>query len=324
MKSFKQYISESTALMDLINKHDDPFSFLASAMDAIANGTLKLKQRGLANARELIAAWNKVKKRKIKLKEATEYILERRQDLVKGWTFKNKIATSTTDYNYYHIQHIIKEPKKFGLDKKKILKIIEDSAKNMSVPNIEAYVEDQYESLGNGIVDNDVYIEEYLKKKGYCMFVVDKTHGSVEGWDEKSCKLGAKAVDDNYLPYERDGFKLFEIKPVKGRPKYITNKFDFNDFVGGKKERKYVSPMAQFREAKQQPTEYVLWGVPPGEREEVLVLDAPGGKPITKLSDAKKYKEILEKEHGVKKIRIQTIDFSQDLSKMFSGKNIVR
>ena len=80
----------------------------------------------------------------------------------------------------------------------------------------------------------------------------------------------------------------------------------------------------QFNTEANQPTEYVLWGVPPDQREEVLVLDAPGGKPITKLSDAKKYKEVLEKEHGVKKVRIQTIDFSQDLSKMFSGKNIVR
>ena len=75
---------------------------------------------------------------------------------------------------------------------------------------------------------------------------------------------------------------------------------------------------------ERQQTEYVLWGVPPGHKEEVLVLDAPGGKPITKLSSAKKYKTVLEKEHGVKKIRIQTIDFSQDLSKMFSGKNVVR
>ena len=57
--------------MDLIDKHDDPFSFLADAMDAIANGTLKLKQRGLANARELISAWNKSKKRKIKSKTFT-------------------------------------------------------------------------------------------------------------------------------------------------------------------------------------------------------------------------------------------------------------
>ena len=185
------------------------------------------------------------------MKSFKEYISEGRQDLTKGWTSKNKIATSTNDYDYYHIQHVIKEPRKFGLDKKKILKIIEDSAKNMSVPNIEAYVEDQYESLGNGIVDNDVYIEEYLKKKGYCMFVVDKTHGSVEGWDEKSCKLGAKAVDDNYLPYERDGFKLFEIKPEKGRPNYITSKYDWYEFIDGKKaggnRSEIGNTMAQFR-----------------------------------------------------------------------------
>ena len=69
MKSFKQYITETPLLVTLINKHDDPFSFLAAAMDAIANGTLKLKTRGLANARELIAAWNKKKKRKIYIKK---------------------------------------------------------------------------------------------------------------------------------------------------------------------------------------------------------------------------------------------------------------
>jgi hypothetical protein len=97
MKSFKQYISEATALMDLINKHDDPFSFLAAAMDAIANGTLKLKTRGLVNARELIAAWNRKKKKKIKIDEALEYIDEgvldffrdtRKRIDVRGWKAK--------------------------------------------------------------------------------------------------------------------------------------------------------------------------------------------------------------------------------------------
>ena len=64
MKSFIQHIKESPLLVTLINKHDDPFRFLAAAMDAIASGKLKLKTRGLANARELIAAWNRVKKKK--------------------------------------------------------------------------------------------------------------------------------------------------------------------------------------------------------------------------------------------------------------------
>ena len=96
MKSFKQHISEEPVLVNLIDKHDDPFSFLAAAMNAIANGTLKLKTRGLANARELIAAWNKKKKRKIKLKEAVEYLKEvikvpiKVGDTVLGGKFKNK------------------------------------------------------------------------------------------------------------------------------------------------------------------------------------------------------------------------------------------
>jgi len=67
MKSFKQYLKEASVLMGLIDKHDDPYSFLAAAMDAMSNGTLKLKTRGLANARELVAVWNKIKKNKIKV-----------------------------------------------------------------------------------------------------------------------------------------------------------------------------------------------------------------------------------------------------------------
>ena len=75
MKSFKQHITESTVLIDLINKHDDPFSFLADAMNMLSNGTLKLKKRGVANSRELVSAWNKKKKKKIKIDEALEYYI---------------------------------------------------------------------------------------------------------------------------------------------------------------------------------------------------------------------------------------------------------
>ena len=254
------------------------------------------------------------------MKSFKQFISEARQTFVKGWTLKNKIHTSTTNYDDYHIKHVVNKPSKFGLNDRKILKIISDAYPDAP----EEWPKEHLKELQKGVADNDVYIEEYLFKKGYCMYILDPTHGGVQGWDEKSCRLGAKALDDKHLPFEKDGFKLFEVKPRKGKPKYITSKFEWYEWLEGKKARKYVSPMAQFRESKQQPTEYVLWGVPPGQREEVLVLDAPGGKPITKLSSAKKYKKVLEKEHGVTKIRIQTIDFSQDLSKMFSGKNIVR
>ena len=177
------------------------------------------------------------------MKTFIQYITEVRQTFVKGWTLKSKIHTSTTNYNDYHIKQVANKPSKFGLNYRKILKIIQDAWPDAP----EDFPEMHLKELGNGQADNNVYIEDYLKKKGYCMFVLDYTHGSISGWDEKSSKLGAKVLDDKYLPYEMDGFKLFEVKPVNGRPKYITNKLDWYDWLEGKAKRKHVSKMAAFR-----------------------------------------------------------------------------
>ena len=167
---------------------------------------------------------------------------------VKGWTLKNKIHTSTTNFDNYHIKQVANKPSKFGLNKRSLLKIINDGYPDAPLQFALEYLLE----LQKGVKDTDVYIEEYLKKKGYCMFVIDRVHGSVQGWDEKSSKLGAKALDDKYLPYERSGFKLFEVKPVKGRPKYITSKFDWYAWLDGKKaagkRTEIGSTMAQFRE----------------------------------------------------------------------------
>ena len=61
-------------------------------------------------------------------------------------------------------------------------------------------------------------------------------------------------LDDKYLPFEKDGFKLFEVKPLKGRPKYITSKYDWYTWLEGKKaavKRTDIgSTMSQFREEK--------------------------------------------------------------------------
>ena len=67
MAQFREEVIHEAVLMDLINKNDSPLGFLADAMAAISNGTLKLKTRGVSNTRELAAAWNRVKKKKIKL-----------------------------------------------------------------------------------------------------------------------------------------------------------------------------------------------------------------------------------------------------------------
>ena len=184
------------------------------------------------------------------MKSFNEYLEEGRVDLVKGWTLKGKIVSVTSDYGNYHIMQVTNKPSKFGLNEKKLLKILEDWYEDMSAPDHEREARIMLRKLKDGReIDNSPPIEEYLHKKGYCMFVIDKTHGSVKGQTEKECRESAKVLDDKYLPFETSGFKLFEIKPVRGREKYITSKYDWYAWLEGKRERKYVSKMAQFREA---------------------------------------------------------------------------
>ena len=246
------------------------------------------------------------------MKSFKKYITEVSKGFVKGWVHKSGTIMDTTDFNNYHIKQVIKNPSKFGLNKKKLLDIIAKAYPDAP----EDYPEELYNNIATGGVDNDVYIEEYLQKKGWCMFVIDKTHGSISGWDERSTKSAAKALDDEYLPFEtRKGLKLFEVKTVKPfKPKYITNKYDWYDWLKGKKQRKYVSPMAQFRES----VEYVIWGIPPKDKDETLLLTAgKDGKRITKKSDAMKLLKLLVTKHGVKKARIQELDVEVDPSDMF-------
>ena len=176
-------------------------------------------------------------------------VISEGKDYTKGWTFKSKIVSDTSTFTEYHIKMVVNSPRKFGLTEKKLLKILEDWYEDMSAPDPEEEAQKTLDELqSGGVVDNSPPIEEYLFKKGYCRFVIDTAHGSVEGQTEKECREGAILIDDKYLPFERDGFKLFEIKPVRGKPKYITNKLDWYDWIQGKAKRKHVSKMAQFRE----------------------------------------------------------------------------
>jgi hypothetical protein len=184
------------------------------------------------------------------MKSFIQFITEKKQTYVKGWTYKSKIHTSTTDFQNWHIKQVANNLRNFGLNKRSLLKII-----NNAWPDApETFPNEHIEELENGLADNNVYIEEALQKKGYCMFVLDPTHGSISGWNEKSARLGAKVLDDKYLPFEKDGFKLFEIKyhGASSRGKYITSKYDWYAWLDGKKaadkRTEIGSAMAQFRE----------------------------------------------------------------------------
>jgi hypothetical protein len=64
--------------------------------------------------------------------------------------------------------------------------------------------------------------------------------------------------------------------------------------------------------------EYIIWGVPPGERDEVIAYTKAQSP-----SEAKKVMDILKNKHGLTKLRLQVLDLSQefDLNKTF-GKTV--
>jgi hypothetical protein len=62
--------------------------------------------------------------------------------------------------------------------------------------------------------------------------------------------------------------------------------------------------------------EFIIWGVPAGERDEVVAYTKAKSMP-----EAKKVMDILKQKHGLTKLRVQVIDLSQtyDLKKSFSS-----
>jgi hypothetical protein len=54
-------------------------------------------------------------------------------------------------------------------------------------------------------------------------------------------------------------------------------------------------------------TEYIIWGVPPGKKDEQILFTK-----AKSMSEAKQVIEILTQKHECKKCRVQTIDLSQD------------
>ena len=62
--------------------------------------------------------------------------------------------------------------------------------------------------------------------------------------------------------------------------------------------------------------EFIIWGVPPGEKDEVVAYTKAKSMP-----EAKKVMDILKQKHGLTKLRVQVIDLSQtyDLKKSFTN-----
>lgn len=59
--------------------------------------------------------------------------------------------------------------------------------------------------------------------------------------------------------------------------------------------------------------EYVIWGIPPKQTEETLLLTSVQGNKITTRTKAEQYQLVLEKKMGATKTRIQELDLSEPL-----------
>lgn len=74
--------------------------------------------------------------------------------------------------------------------------------------------------------------------------------------------------------------------------------------------------MIRLRTLLREEKEFVIWGIPPGKHDEVVVYTKAKSMP-----ESKKVMDILKQKHGVTKLRVQVIDLSQefDLKKGFGG-----
>lgn len=54
--------------------------------------------------------------------------------------------------------------------------------------------------------------------------------------------------------------------------------------------------------------EYVIWGIPPGQSDETLLVSESAG--ITTLAKAEQVAEMLRQKYGATAVRIQAVDLS--------------
>ena len=64
--------------------------------------------------------------------------------------------------------------------------------------------------------------------------------------------------------------------------------------------------------------EYVIWGIPPEGTEEAILYTL-----AETLAEANRVMEVLTANHGITMAHIQTIDFSDDLAKMWKNPKLI-
>lgn len=109
---------------------------------------------------------------------------------------------------------------------------------------------------------------------------------------------------------------LYHVNQAKSEPYYNDLvKWLRGGEIDGKKYKPNVKSSLTSNLTEKTEKEYIIWGIPPGKSDEDILYTKAKSP-----SEAKKICGILEKEHGCKKCRVQTLDLSvaPDFTKVFN------
>ena len=194
------------------------------------------------------------------MKSFEHYIAEaKKMPRSKGWIHKSgkwNIWPHSKNLRPYHVEGVVKDPKKYGLTEKKIKEIIAKGINLQSVA-VQQPAQRVYDALLAGRDDVNKAIYQYLFSKGWVKVVLGGGMHSLEGLLKNNHKV-AKLIDKKYgekslFPKHYD---FMEISDEHDRQQFdINNIYDWGEYLKtgkepGKGRTEIGSTMAQFREEK--------------------------------------------------------------------------
>ena len=111
-----------------------------------------------------------------------ESVLAEGIHLEKGWVnVKNNEIIHQIRMKPYHVQMIVKDPKKFGITERQIKSILKDRLDDSGMWDSDENTDVAFAELRDGINDHDTSIELLAMKKGWHRFVFNEGYFSVVG-----------------------------------------------------------------------------------------------------------------------------------------------
>ena len=151
---------------------------------------------------------------------------------VRGWIHKSGKVTMQTSMEPWHVQMLLINPKKYGLTKDKIMKVVKD--------------EYTYDLIRDGDRDVEYDVEYLAMKNGWVKVNIEPIFSYIKGSDYKYLHAAAKVLDKKYNKEMSKGKFQIEIEKTdsSGHTTFegtvnIQNQYDFQRWLknGGDPEK---------------------------------------------------------------------------------------